>query len=259
MIKTGLVSITFRKLQIRELVNLVSKAGLDAIEWGGDIHVPHGNLEAAREAVLISKDKGLTIAAYGSYYKAGISESEELSFESVLDTASELNTPVIRVWAGNKNMEDCDSKDKTRVIDDLKRIGKMALDRKIKISLEFHGNTLTNTNESAIELSKELKNSNVFFYWQPPVGKDEAYCADGLSKLLPLVTNVHVYHWTKTGDQLQRHSLARGEKEWTNYFKILSSSGNKHFAMLEFVKNDSAEQFLEDATVLKKLTGNIHR
>lgn len=252
MIKTGLLSITFRKLQIREIVNLVSKGQLDAIEWGGDIHVPHGNLETARETATMCRDKNIAIASYGSYYKAGLSEAEGLSFNAVLDSALELNAPVIRVWAGNKNMEDADAVYKKQVIDDLKRIGETAKRQNIKISLEFHGNTLTNTNEAALELSKELAGSNVYFYWQPPVGKDENYCADGLSKLLPLVTNVHVFHWLKTGDQLQRLPLSLGEKHWERYFKILASSGNEHFAMLEFVKNDSTEQFLDDAAALKK-------
>ncbi len=44
MIKSGLVSITFRQLTCEQIVDLVSKAKLDAIEWGGDIHVPHDNM-----------------------------------------------------------------------------------------------------------------------------------------------------------------------------------------------------------------------
>ena len=48
MIHTGLVSVTFRKLEPAEIVDLVKQAGLQGIEWGGDIHVPHGDIQRAK-------------------------------------------------------------------------------------------------------------------------------------------------------------------------------------------------------------------
>ena len=47
--RTGLVSVTFRKLTPEKIIELVSEAGLNAIEWGGDVHVPHGDLKRAAE------------------------------------------------------------------------------------------------------------------------------------------------------------------------------------------------------------------
>ena len=63
MLSTGLVSITFRNLKPIDIVKLVSQAGLKGIEWGGDIHVPHGNIERARETAKMTEDYGLAIAA----------------------------------------------------------------------------------------------------------------------------------------------------------------------------------------------------
>ena len=47
MFKNGLVSISFRDFSPEKIVKMCAKAGLDGIEWGGDIHVPHGNLQVA--------------------------------------------------------------------------------------------------------------------------------------------------------------------------------------------------------------------
>ena len=63
MLYGGLVSITFRQLQPREIITLVQKSGLKGIEWGGDVHVPHGNLHAAREVGHMTREAGLTVAA----------------------------------------------------------------------------------------------------------------------------------------------------------------------------------------------------
>ena len=48
MLTGGLVSITFRDLEANEIIDLVKKSGLTAIEWGGDVHVPHGDFNRAR-------------------------------------------------------------------------------------------------------------------------------------------------------------------------------------------------------------------
>ncbi len=71
MICPGLVSVSFRSLNCKEITELVKNAGLSSIEWGGDIHVPQGDLKKAREVRKMTQDAGLMTAAYGSYYRAG--------------------------------------------------------------------------------------------------------------------------------------------------------------------------------------------
>ena len=65
MIRPGLVSITFRKLSPRQIVDLVVQAGLDAIEWSGDVHAPHGDVAKAREIAQMTADAGLSMPTYG--------------------------------------------------------------------------------------------------------------------------------------------------------------------------------------------------
>ncbi|NDC87712.1 MAG: sugar phosphate isomerase/epimerase, partial [Bacteroidetes bacterium] len=47
-LKTALLSITFRSLQAERIIALAAQAGLDGIEWGGDVHVPPTNLAHAQ-------------------------------------------------------------------------------------------------------------------------------------------------------------------------------------------------------------------
>jgi len=70
MLIPGLVSVTFRQLTVEEIGELATECGLQAVEWGGDVHVPPGDFAAARRAL----DTGLKVAAYGSYYRAGVSD-----------------------------------------------------------------------------------------------------------------------------------------------------------------------------------------
>jgi len=77
MIYTGLVSVTFRKLSPTQIVNPVSKVGLQGIEWGGDIHVPTGDIYKAREVLKIKDNKKSDHFAMLEFIKE---ESEEQFF-----------------------------------------------------------------------------------------------------------------------------------------------------------------------------------
>ncbi|HWD79704.1 MAG TPA: xylose isomerase, partial [Kribbella sp.] len=65
-VRTGLVSVTFRQLAVEQVMEVAAGAGLSAIEWGGDIHVPLGNLVNAKRVRNLTEVHGLQVAAYGS-------------------------------------------------------------------------------------------------------------------------------------------------------------------------------------------------
>ena len=249
MIYPGLVSVTFRKLTPAEIVALVKKAGLVGIEWGGDVHVPVGDLGRAREVRELTEQSGLRVAAYGSYYRAGGSESEGLPFERVLTTAVELGAPVIRVWAGNAASSGLSEDARWRIVEDLRRISIMAAARMVNIAVEFHGGTLTDTNESAARMLVEVDHPNCLTYWQPHNGEATAACAEGLSAVLPRLANVHVFHWWPTA--AERHPLADGAERWAAFWPLIRQAPGDRFALLEFVTDDAPEAFLRDAATLK--------
>lgn len=250
MIHPGLVSITFRKLSPAEIAALVSRAGLVGIEWGGDIHAPHGDVGRAKEVRRLTADAGLTVAAYGSYYRAGWSETNGLPFGQVLDSAVALGAPTIRVWPGNKGSAEVDAAGRMTVIDDLRRISGLAAQAGVTISTEFHGNTLTDTNESAARLLDEVGHRNLLSCWQPHVRMETGECVAGLRSILPKVSNLHVFHWWPTA--ADRRPLAEGAERWTQFLGIAKTLPGERHAMLEFVQGDEPEAFLRDAAALKQ-------
>ena len=251
MVRTGLVSVTFRKLSCDEIIKLVVQAGLDGIEWGGDIHVPHGDISKAKEVSQRTKDAGLSVASYGSYYYLGCEKEKNLPFEKVMESAIELGAPIIRVWAGNRASGNSDPAWWDLAVEESRRIGQMALKEGIKIAFEYHANTLTDTSESAYRLLKETNHSNVYSYWQPPVNLNRAECLEGLNKITPWLTNVHTYHW----EQGVRKPLEDGISIWTEYMETIKKVDGDRYSMIEFVRNDTSEQFLKDAETLKKIVG----
>jgi 3-dehydroshikimate dehydratase len=248
MIHSGLVSITFRKLAPQEIVGLVVQAGLAGVEWGGDVHVPHGDLRQARLVRRMTREAGLRIAAYGSYYRVGAEGTGP--FEPILDTAVELGAPLIRVWAGDRPSADADAPFRARVVRETRQAADLAARAGVAIAYEFHPRTLTDTGESARKLLEDVAHDNVGSYWQPPPGASVADNLAGLDAVLPWLRNVHVFTWHGTTGE--RMDLADGEAGWMRVLRKVASTGCDHFALVEFVRDDAEEPFLKDAATLRR-------
>ena len=251
MIKSGIVSVTFRNLTYDQIIDLVVRAGLDGIEWGGDIHAPHGDIVKARQIAKETTEAGLSIPSYGSYYQVGESPAKGLDFACVLETALALEAKTIRVWAGTKGTSQADDSHWDSVCWDARRIANQAAKEDINIAFEYHSGTLTDNADSACKLIKQINLPNVHLYWQSVCGLPAQENLVDLAKVIPYVTNIHVFHWWPTHHD--RCLLSQGTEDWASYFNTIESHDCKRFALLEFVKDDLPENFCADAKTLKAM------
>ena len=56
--KIGLVSVSFRGLAPEAIIDLAAECGLGGVEWGGDVHVPCGDLRRAVRGGLRAFETG---------------------------------------------------------------------------------------------------------------------------------------------------------------------------------------------------------
>lgn len=250
--RPGLISITFRKLKAAEIVSLSVETGLEGIEWGGDVHCPHGDVRTAGELAKMSSDAGLEVVSYGSYYKLGASESAGLAFGSVLDSAVALEAPRVRVWAGGKGSKASSPEDRAAVAADLDRIAGMAAKAGVKISLEYHLGTLTDVATSALALLRETGRDDILLQWQPVHDRSSAVNSAELESILGVLGNLHVFEWTVNGKkEVERRPLDEGMGHWPGWLKTAEKSPDCQWAMLEFVRDDSPDTLRADARSLR--------
>jgi len=247
MLKSGLVSVSFRNLEPIDIVQLVKEASLESIEWGGDKHVPHGDFKQAKLVRKLTEDAGLEISSYGSYYYVGCCQS--LKFEDVLETARCLNTKTIRVWAGNKKSKQASIKEWDQIVLDGKRIALLAKEQDIDIAFEYHDDTLTDTYHSAIMLMERINLDNALLFWQPPIYLDANTRLNELKAIQSYLSHVHVFHW----NLYDRLPLIDGVDDWKKYFQSLPKDGKQRYCSLEFIKGDNLRQFMNDASILREL------
>lgn len=252
MLIPGLTSVTFRKLSCSEIIALAKKAGLACVEWGGDVHVPHGDLCRAREVKKMTTDNGLQTSSYGSYYHCGI-DQENIAFEKILETTLELNAPLIRVWAGKKGSSVSSREERAAVVSDSRRIADLSSRSGIRIGFEFHGNTLNDNADAAMSLLAEIGHPNIGTYWQPPVGMPFEECRASLKTVLPYLQNIHAFHWC--GQPVRHMLFSEGKESWRGYLELAGQIQGDHHVLLEFVRDADPSAFMADARTLKMLIG----
>lgn len=250
MIIPGMVSATFRDKPAKEIIRLCKEADLKAVEWSENAQVMPGDPAGAKELHEWTVEAGLKVAAYGSYYRLGQNEDVEGTFRASLVSAAALHAPLMRIWAGTKGSELVDEESRKELAAEAAKVCHMAAEAGIKVALEWHKNTLTDTNESAMRFLDEADHDNLYCLWQPTVALTMAQRTQGLDLLGDRLLNLHIYYWPEG----VRRSLEEGVDVWRQYLDHVDRRKDR-FGLLEFVMDNTEEQFLEDARVLRKLLG----
>ncbi|MBP2336928.1 sugar phosphate isomerase/epimerase [Saccharothrix coeruleofusca] len=245
MIIAGLASVTFRGRAVDEVVDLVADAGLGAVEWGADVHVPPGDPARAARVAELCRVRGLVIGTYGSYYKAGRGDPAE--FAAVLDSAEALGAPRVRVWAGVRGSAETGPAERARITDDLRRCAELAAGRGIAVTAEHHACSLTDDLASALRLLDEV--DGLVAHWQPKASPEVAACLAEVTALLPRLAAVHAFSWG-SGGYTDRLALAERADLWRPLLALLAEDGRDRHVVLEFVADDSPESMRRDAAAL---------
>ena len=211
----GLVSVTFKTKSADDIVELCRNAGLETIEWSEGWHIPEDDPVEAERIGILTRDSGLSVAEYGSYFKLG----KGMDFRKRIVNARALGTDTIRIWAGDRAAAAVPSAERKSMVEEARRVADMAA------------------------FIEAVDRANFLTLWQPTMALSIPERCEGLQAIGKRLVNLHVYYWTEEG----RHPLKEGREYWKRY---LSNAEGCHSLLLEFVKDDSERQFHEDAAEL---------
>lgn len=249
-ITPGLCSVTLRALDPARVVRVASAAGLPAIEWGGDVHVPAGDLAAARRVRALTVDAGLRVAAYGSYFRPGVDDAGAAA--AVVETALALRAPRIRLWAGGTGSAVAGEQEWRAVVAGARAVAEPAARAGVAVAFEYHAGTLADTPSAAVRLA-DLVHPGGPVYWQPPLDRPDEECVAEVEVLASRLSAVHVFScWPGA----QRRPLADRQGMWSAAFAVLRRSDAVVDALLEFVTGDDPAAVIRDARVLRRLAGS---
>lgn len=250
MIIPGLVSVTCKRSRAEDVIHLAKSMGLTAMEWSENWHVRPDDLQRVREIGELTRSAGLAVAGYGSYFRLGTDMDPLPSIRA----AAQLQAPLIRIWGGDKPSSEIGNEAYSLMVDEAVTVADLALEHQMDVALEWHKNTITDTNETASKFLKDVGRANFKTLWQPHQNQSVHQRLQGLYDVKHCVAHLHVYHWDQTG----RRPLAEGSEDWLQYLSCFSTSQSL-FALLEFVKDDSDEQLAADARTLVAWTEKMNR
>lgn len=234
----------FRAVDPAGIIRLAVNSGLQAIEWGGDVHVPQGDFDRARKVRQLTADAGIETVSYGSYWRAGVSSG----FDEVVKTASALGAPLVRVWAGATDGRRAQPDIRAAVIAELRQAADIAQDHGIRLSLEFHDDTLACTGLLTRILLEEVAHAALRCHWQPPLGESDEVCRDSLRLVQPWLTHLHVFHWWPTA--CDKKPLALGADRWQSFLSEIANDGFRRATLLEFLPDGNPASLAGESAAL---------
>ena len=242
--KAGLVSVSFRKLTVREVCQAAKDAGLSYIEWGSDVHMPVGDPERLEEVLQLQKEFNITCCSYGTYFRLGVTPTQELPH--YIRVAKALGTNILRLWCGEKSPAAITPEEKEKLFADSVAAAKIAKDENVILCLECHANTYTETKEGALEIMEYVNSPHFQMYWQPnsihTVEENIRYA----ELLKPYIHHLHVYY-SANGKQ---QPLAYGINQWHKYLKAFSDD---HYMLLEFMPDNQVTSLPSQAKALRDI------
>lgn len=252
-LSTGICSVTFRKLAVPDLIALAKRAGLDAIEWGGDVHAPP-TLPAAELRAIAARttEAGLGVSSYGSYFRMG--EHPEEGIAPILEAAEHLGTRIVRIWPLKAPSAEAKPEDWKKAVEIGRKIAARARAAGAVLATEFHRGFLTDTAVSAARLVREVDHPNFKTFYQVYAEPGRDPLAE-LATMLPHLVHVHVYHWQGT----ERLALADGRATWAPLIQRLAAEALPRALLLEFVRQDSPDQLVADAGTLREWVASATR
>ena len=255
MLKSGLVSVSFRSLPPEEIVRLAAGCGLGAIEWGGDVHVPPGDIANAARVGEMTRAAGLAVSSYGSYYRLGAyGDGYGEVFSGVLRTAAALGAPVVRLWAGRQGSAETPEETRRRLTEEAVALGGLAKKAGVHAAFECHGDTLTDRFDSALRLMADTAPAGLGMYWQTNQRYDHAYNLAAARALMPYTRVLHVFNWP---DPATRAPLAEAREPWLSYLSAAAADGADRYCLLEFMPDDDPRSLPAEAAALNDMLSSL--
>lgn len=244
MFDLGLVSVSFRSLEPKQIAELCRECGLSYIEWGSDVHAPCADSARINEIIELQTDCGIKCSSYGTYFRIGVNESSELY--GYIEVAKKLSTDILRLWCGDKNYTEMTTDEREYIIAESKKAAKIAEECGVTLCMECHNKTFTNCLDGAIELMQAVDSPCFRMYWQPNQFRTLDENLEYAEKIAKYVKVIHVFNW----EGKNKYPLCDAIDIWRKYLSFFDGSQK---LLIEFMPDGKPESLAAETAALKEI------
>jgi len=226
---------------LAELLPALSDAGFDSLEiW--QYHASSLDTRGISHLASILREHAQTAVGLGAYPFLHLEgpEGDEATnrLGRLIAYAASIGVSIFKVFPGRVPSARADKAIWARSILQLRGIAQQLAERNMILTLETHGNTLCDTEESTLRILAELEGlGNIGICFQPYTDQDTDAAIAFYTTLAPHVRHIH----------LQNRSSAAGgsccllaEGDWLDYTRLLPAIKNSGYdgpLSLEFTAN----------------------
>ena len=247
MLELGLVSVSFRDRSPSEIIRAAARCGLSCIEWGSDVHAPCGDAGRLKSIKAECDGAGINCCSYGTYFRIGENSPEEIF--RYISAAKLLGAEILRLWCGGKSALEYSAAEKKALFEECRRLARAAEKENVKLCLECHINTFTDTLSETLELLESVNSPAFGMYWQPNQYKSEDENYEYAKAVCRRAEIVHAFNWQ--GEK--KLPLALAGQTWRRYLSLFPGKT----VLLEFMPDGRIESLAEEAEALKKITEGL--
>ena len=248
MYQFGLVSVSFRPLSPRQILEHTKAAKLSWVEWGSDIHAPCRDHARLEEIVALQQEFGISCCSYGTYFRLGITPTEELV--DYIHAAKKLGTRVLRLWCGDRSTAEYTDPERAALLTACRKAANIAEAEDVTLCLECHNHTFTEDAEGALWLMEQVGSSHFQMYWQPNQFRSLAENLRYAQLLAAYTHTLHVFNWQAQ----DKYPLQEAVETWVQY---LSHFSRNCTLLLEFMPDDKPESLPKEAATLFAIAGGM--
>ncbi len=220
-----------------ELLPALKKANFTALEiWQYHIsRLTDNELAALKDQLDAFGFQNVALGAYPLLHLEGTQGQEAAAkLERLVRYAAILGTTTFKIFPGRLASADADDSAWQRSLQRLRDLAARLADNNMDLTLETHGNTLCDTEESTNRMLTELADiSNIGLCFQPYTDQDTETTLAFFSTLAPAIRHIHLQNRTMSDNACSR--LADGD--WYNCARLLQTakaSGFDGLLSLEF-------------------------
>ena len=241
--KAGLVSVSFRKHTIEEIITAVKAQNLTHIEWGSDVHAPYSDLKKLQKISALCKENDIT-CSYGTYFRFGQTPIEELP--NYIAAAKILGANILRVWCGTKSSKEYTMVERNEIYQQCRQAAKLAEKEGVVLCTECHNWTLTDDKDSALALFQAVNSPAFQTFYQPNQFKSIQENIAYAKAVASFTKTVHVFNWEKEN----KYPLSQAIDTWKEYLSCFSDDLP---CLLEFMPGDTLEELSTESRSLFKI------
>jgi sugar phosphate isomerase/epimerase len=252
-LSVGACTIALSDRPVEAALDAAAAAGADGVEiWGRD-HAGDRSTERCRTVRASAAERGLDVPVYGSYLRAGTDGVRDEA-ERELRVAGDLGADLVRVWAGDREYDDCGEVYWERVVADLGALADRAAERGLALTVERHGGSVTDDAAGAARLVEAVGGA-VGLNYQPLFRNGAADIAAEAADLAPLSNNVHLQAVSEEGDE-ERCALADAYFDVAGLVGTFEAAGFDGCYEVEFVtpRAPAGAALAGDVAFLRSLT-----